>query len=47
MAVADKSVVDFHGKERVPRYVMALMNVVCISVNKVDGILNTCIYQCK
>jgi hypothetical protein len=29
MAVADKSVVKFHGKERVSRYVLALMNVVC------------------
>ena len=30
MAVADKSVVDFHGKESVARYVLALMNVVRI-----------------
>ncbi|XP_028397063.1 A disintegrin and metalloproteinase with thrombospondin motifs 3-like isoform X2 [Dendronephthya gigantea] len=28
MAVADKSVVEFHGKQRVSRYVLALMNVV-------------------
>lgn len=28
MTVADKSVVTFHGKERVARYVMAIMNVV-------------------
>lgn len=33
MAVADKSVVDFHGKDRVSRYVLALMNVVCILVD--------------
>lgn len=30
MAVADKSVVEFHGKQKVSRYVLALMNVVCV-----------------
>ena len=28
MAVADKSVVKFHGKDKVARYILALMNVV-------------------
>ena len=30
MVVADKSVVDFHGKESVSRYVLALLSVVRI-----------------
>ena len=29
MAVADRSVIKFLGKDKVARYVLALMNVVC------------------
>ena len=38
MVVADKSVVDFHGKGRAERYIMALMNIVCDEYIQYDSI---------